>query len=49
MTDRVNKNELTRRLAQRMKSDEATAAAWIDGVVEMCQACISMNHALLAT
>lgn len=34
MTDRVNKNELTRRLAQRMKSDEATAAAWVDGVVE---------------
>lgn len=34
MTDRVNKKELTRRLAQRMKSDEATAAAWIDGVVE---------------
>jgi hypothetical protein len=34
MTDRVNKKELTHRLAQRMKSDEATAAAWIDGVVE---------------
>jgi hypothetical protein len=34
MTDRITKNELTRRLAQRMKSDEATASAWIDGVVE---------------
>ncbi|HLZ63153.1 MAG TPA: HU family DNA-binding protein [Ktedonosporobacter sp.] len=34
MTDRITKGELTRRLAVRMKSDEATAAAWIDGVVE---------------
>ncbi len=34
MTNRITKDELTRRLAQRMKSDEATATAWIDGVVE---------------
>jgi hypothetical protein len=34
MTDRITKNQLAQRLAQRMKSDEATAAAWIDGVVE---------------
>jgi nucleoid DNA-binding protein len=30
MTDRIIKNQL----AQRMKSDKATAAAWIDGVAE---------------
>ncbi|MBO0793628.1 MAG: hypothetical protein J2P36_22120 [Ktedonobacteraceae bacterium] len=34
MTDHVHKKELARRLAQQMKSDEATVAAWIDGVVE---------------
>jgi DNA-binding protein HU-beta len=34
MTDRIEKDELARRLAARMQSDVATATAWLDGVVE---------------
>ncbi|MEO6888172.1 MAG: HU family DNA-binding protein [Ktedonobacteraceae bacterium] len=34
MTARITKNQLAQRLAQQMKSDEAIAAAWIDGVAE---------------
>jgi DNA-binding protein HU-beta len=34
MTVRVPKGEFTRRLAGRMNADEATAAAWVDGVTE---------------
>ena len=34
MTERINKDELVRRLAVRMQADEATAAAWLDGIVE---------------
>jgi DNA-binding protein HU-beta len=34
MTDRIEKDELARRLAARMQSDSATATAWLDGVVE---------------
>jgi nucleoid DNA-binding protein len=34
MTDRIEKDELARRLAARMQADTATATAWIDGVVE---------------
>lgn len=33
MTDRIQKNELVRRLAVRMQADEQTAAAWLDGMV----------------
>lgn len=35
MTDCIKKDELVRRLAIRMNSDKTTAAAWIDGVVEI--------------
>ena len=34
MTERINKDELVRRLAARMHADEATATAWVDGIVE---------------
>ena len=34
MTERIQKNELARRLAERMHTDTATATAWIDAVVE---------------
>ena len=34
MTVRVPKSEFIRRLAGRMQTDEATAAAWVDGVTE---------------
>ena len=34
MAGRIEKQELVCRLAVRMHSDETTAAAWIDGVVE---------------
>jgi DNA-binding protein HU-beta len=35
MTERIEKDELARRLAARMQTDTATASAWIDGVVEV--------------
>ncbi len=34
MTDRLKKDELARQLAARMNTDEATATAWLDGIVE---------------
>ncbi len=34
MSDRLKKEEFVRLLATRMKTDEATARAWLDGVVE---------------
>lgn len=34
MADRIEKEELARRLAVRMQTNSATASAWIDGVVE---------------
>jgi hypothetical protein len=34
MTERIQKDELARRLAERMHTDIPTANAWIDGVVE---------------
>lgn len=34
MADRIEKDELARRLAARMQTDSATASAWIDGIVE---------------
>jgi len=34
MTDRIQKNELVRRLAARMKTDEQIAAVWVDAIVE---------------
>jgi hypothetical protein len=34
MADRLKKEDLARRLAQRMNTDEATATTWIDGFTE---------------
>jgi nucleoid DNA-binding protein len=34
MTNHINKEEFVRLLATRMNADEATATAWLDGVVE---------------
>ena len=34
MAERVKKNELARRLAARMKCDEATAAIWLNAMTE---------------
>lgn len=34
MTDRLKKEDVVRLLAARMKPDEATATAWLDGITE---------------
>lgn len=34
MTDRIERDELARRLAARMQTDTTTASVWIDGFVE---------------
>lgn len=34
MTERIQKNELVRQLAERMQTDETTAGRWLEGVVE---------------
>ena len=34
MTDRLKKEDFVRLLATRMNADEATATAWVDGIVE---------------
>jgi nucleoid DNA-binding protein len=34
MAERIKKEELARRLAERMNTDKTTALAWIDGVTE---------------
>jgi DNA-binding protein HU-beta len=34
MADRLKKEEFVRLLAARMNADEATATAWLDGLVE---------------
>ena len=34
MPERIKKEEFVRRLAARMNTDETTAMAWVDGVVE---------------
>ena len=34
MTDRLKKEDFVRLLVERMNADEATATAWVDGIVE---------------
>ena len=34
MAERIEKKEFVRRLAERMQTDEETAAQWLDGVLE---------------
>jgi hypothetical protein len=35
MNDRIQKKDLVRRLAQRMQTDEQTAALWLEGFVDI--------------
>lgn len=34
VSEKVPKNELVRQLALRMETDDATAAQWLEGIVE---------------
>lgn len=34
MAERINKDEFVRRVAKRMKTDEATAQIWVDAVLD---------------
>ena len=34
MADRINKDEFVRQVAKRMKTDEKTAQAWLDAVLD---------------
>ena len=34
MAERIQKAELVRRIAKKMKTDEATAESWVDGIVD---------------
>ena len=34
MAERIDKKEFAQRLAERMQVNEATATAWLDGVIE---------------
>ena len=34
MSDRLRKEDFVRLLAARMKTDEATATSWVDGIAE---------------
>ena len=34
MAKRINKDEFVRRVARRMKANETTAQAWVDGVLD---------------
>ncbi len=46
MTGRIVKSELARRLAAHMKTDEETAAAWIDGFIEALYESIKAGHSV---
>ena len=39
MTDRLKKEEFVSQLAVRMDTDEATATAWVDAIVETLYEC----------
>jgi DNA-binding protein HU-beta len=49
MADRIEKNELARRLAARMKTDEETAAAWIDGFIDALYESIKAGESVTLT
>ena len=46
MADRIGKKELVRRVAKRMGTDPARAAAWVDGVPEEMYARFESRHGL---
>jgi nucleoid DNA-binding protein len=49
MDERVRTPELARRLAKRMGTDQATAAAWLEGVVETLYACFKAEERVTIT
>jgi hypothetical protein len=49
MDERVRTPELARRLAERMGTDEATAAAWLNGLVETLYACFKAEESVTIT
>jgi DNA-binding protein HU-beta len=46
MPDRIEKKEFIRRVAARMETDEAQAAAWVDGILEEMYATFKSRHGL---
>ncbi|HYT95103.1 MAG TPA: HU family DNA-binding protein [Gemmataceae bacterium] len=46
MSERTGKNDLARELAARMKTDEETATAWIDGFIETLYESIKAGHSV---
>ena len=46
MADRIEKQEFVRRLAQRMRTDEASAGAWLDGMLEEMYQTFRSGHGL---
>ncbi|HST60999.1 MAG TPA: HU family DNA-binding protein [Longimicrobium sp.] len=46
MPDRIEKKEFVRRVAARMGSDEAQAAAWVDGILEEMYDTFESRHGL---
>lgn len=46
MTKRIEKKEFVRRIAERMQTDEAAAARWLDGVLEKMYGTFRSGHGL---
>jgi DNA-binding protein HU-beta len=46
MPDRIEKKEFVRRVAARMGSNEAQAAAWVDGILEEMYDTFESRHGL---
>jgi len=46
MAERIQKQEVVRRLASRMEMDETTAAAWLDAVTETLYEAIEAGESI---
>ena len=46
MSDRIQKSEIARRLAERMDADEKTATEWIDGFVDTIYECLATGESV---
>jgi nucleoid DNA-binding protein len=46
MADRIEKKDFVRRVAARMGTDEALAAAWVDGMLEEMYTTFESRHGL---
>jgi nucleoid DNA-binding protein len=46
MADRIEKREFVRRVAERMGTDEALAAAWVDGMLDEMYATFESRQGL---